>query len=355
MKVTADAYSFDCLSVAGAWLYPHDSTGQGVSYATRGFSAPGAPGAYDADFRMGSIGLYTIPSWHWLYAYMAATYGAGVYPYLGVMTLNHPTMNHYHIPYSVCAGNGCQGWTCAGNQCWDGCAWQWGAYWGNNACAASTCYNAQCWNGCWNIWGTYPGNGCQNNICQGYTCNDGCDANRGGAKICPPLINTFTASRSQICNRAYNFVQNSVLSWTTTSTPPNGPNDTITCSIDQGIGNVPVNGSITVSPTVTTTYTLTCWNKVWSATSRQVTITVFPPNLSNHNCQSLSVNCAGKCRETVSQTALCTVRATCPADGSVRDPETAATSICEAAGAHCTTNSQYCEEGCDADWEEVSP
>lgn len=60
--------------------------------------------------------------------------------------------------------------------------------------------------------------------------------------------------------------QSSTLSWTSTNA--------ISASIDQGIGSVPVNGSHVVTPTVTTTYTITAANSQGDQVTASVTVEV---------------------------------------------------------------------------------
>src|SRR5216684_6035485 len=60
----------------------------------------------------------------------------------------------------------------------------------------------------------------------------------------------------------------STLSWTTTNAT--------SVSIDNGIGSQALYGSVAVSPTVTTTYTLTAIGP-GGATTKQVTVAVNPP------------------------------------------------------------------------------
>ena len=60
----------------------------------------------------------------------------------------------------------------------------------------------------------------------------------------PPTVNSFTATPGTIIEG-----ESSTLAWETTNAA--------SVSIDQGVGSQPVDGSVVVSPTVTTTYTLT--------------------------------------------------------------------------------------------------
>jgi len=94
----------------------------------------------------------------------------------------------------------------------------------------------------------------------------------GGQGQARVQISTSAANRAQIVLFAANpnqitAGQQVTLSWQTLNA------DTANIA---GIGNVPVNGSITVSPTQTTTYTLTARNSVNDATST-VTVTVGSP------------------------------------------------------------------------------
>ncbi len=62
----------------------------------------------------------------------------------------------------------------------------------------------------------------------------------------------------------------STLSWTSTNAT--------SCTIDQGIGNVPVSGSIAITPFATTTYTITATGPVGTAfASTTITVTTPPP------------------------------------------------------------------------------
>ncbi len=91
--------------------------------------------------------------------------------------------------------------------------------------------------------------------------------------VAPPVITRFTATPDVIAKG-----QSSQLEWTTTHATH--------VSIDQGISQVPVNGDTTVSPTVTTVYTLTAENDAGMTVSQQVTVIVscnpnncpMPPN-----------------------------------------------------------------------------
>ncbi len=90
-----------------------------------------------------------------------------------------------------------------------------------------------------------------------------------GNAIAPPTV-SMNANPASIANGS-----SSILSWTT--------NNANTCSIDHGIGNVPVNGNITVNPTQTATYTITATG-TGGAITKAVTVTVvLPPALPTVN------------------------------------------------------------------------
>lgn len=94
---------------------------------------------------------------------------------------------------------------------------------------------------------------CGNGICEASetsaTCPADCGVGGGG------VITSFTAAPGSITEG-----QSTTLSWVSNQS---------SCSIDQGIGTVSGSGSRVVSPTVTTTYTLTCGPK-----TAQVTVLV---------------------------------------------------------------------------------
>lgn len=80
-----------------------------------------------------------------------------------------------------------------------------------------------------------------------------------------PVIMSFEASPADIMAGG-----SSTLSWSVS--------DATTVSIDQGIGNVALTGSMAVSPAITTTYILTATNTTGSATARaQVLVSGSPP------------------------------------------------------------------------------
>src|SRR5258706_9603350 len=76
----------------------------------------------------------------------------------------------------------------------------------------------------------------------------------------PPPTITFTANPTSISAGG-----SSVLTWTT--------QNATSVSIDQGIGSVGTNGNMTVSPAITTIYTLTTTG-AGGSTTRSVTVTV---------------------------------------------------------------------------------
>lgn len=82
-----------------------------------------------------------------------------------------------------------------------------------------------------------------------------------------PVISTFTVSPATITQG-----QSSTLSWTVAGGPP------ITLSIDNGVGSVLGQSSVTVKPTVTTTYAITAVNSFgWETGYSSVTVYVNPP------------------------------------------------------------------------------
>jgi hypothetical protein len=83
----------------------------------------------------------------------------------------------------------------------------------------------------------------------------------GGAQTGNPQIARFEASPLTIAPGG-----SSTLSWAT--------NGATTVSISPGVGNVPVNGSTTVSPSATTTYTLTATSADGKSVTAPVTVTV---------------------------------------------------------------------------------
>jgi hypothetical protein len=87
----------------------------------------------------------------------------------------------------------------------------------------------------------------------------GCPGGEGGNK---PIIESFTATPNAIAVGA-----KSTLTWDVSGTEP------ITLSIDQGVGTVTGKTSIEVSPTASTTYTLTAQNSAGSV-SKPVTLAV---------------------------------------------------------------------------------
>lgn len=83
--------------------------------------------------------------------------------------------------------------------------------------------------------------------------------------IASPVIDSFSGNPTSIDSG-----ESSLLSWTTTGAT--------SCSINQGIGSVAVDGSRTVYPSLTTTYTLTATNNSGSVTSSvTVTVTIVYP------------------------------------------------------------------------------
>jgi hypothetical protein len=91
----------------------------------------------------------------------------------------------------------------------------------------------------------------------------------------PPVIDTYTRSPSSIYPG-----QSSTLTWTTTGAT--------SCSINQGVGSVAVDGSKVVSPVSTTTYTLTATNVSGSVTS-SVTVTISKPVINTFTRNPTSI------------------------------------------------------------------
>ena len=91
----------------------------------------------------------------------------------------------------------------------------------------------------------------------------------------PPVIDTYTRSPSSIYPE-----QSSTLTWTTTGAT--------SCSINQGVGSVAVDGSKVVSPVSTTTYTLTATNVSGSVTS-SVTVTISKPVINTFTRNPTSI------------------------------------------------------------------
>jgi hypothetical protein len=81
--------------------------------------------------------------------------------------------------------------------------------------------------------------------------------------VLPPSINSFTTNMPSI-----DLGQTATLTWTT--------NNASTAAITPGIGTVATSGSTTVSPTSTTTYTLTASAKTGNSISSYTTVTVMP-------------------------------------------------------------------------------
>jgi hypothetical protein len=79
----------------------------------------------------------------------------------------------------------------------------------------------------------------------------------------PPVINSFAATPSSIVTG-----ESTKLSWSTTNAT--------SVSIDNGLGAQSVSGTVTVSPSQTTVYTLTATDAAGSV-SAQATVTVVPP------------------------------------------------------------------------------
>ncbi|MBN1843576.1 MAG: hypothetical protein JW883_15015, partial [Deltaproteobacteria bacterium] len=66
--------------------------------------------------------------------------------------------------------------------------------------------------------------------------------------------------------------ESATLTWSSTNAD--------SATIDQGIGGVPVNGSTSVSPTETTTYTITATGLVGTATDIVTVTVLYPPTVN---------------------------------------------------------------------------
>ena len=84
------------------------------------------------------------------------------------------------------------------------------------------------------------------------------------ASLPPPPTVSFSTSPSSICGG-----NSATLSWTVTG-------NVSSISINQGIGSVATSGTRSVSPTITTTYTITATG-IGGTTTRNVTLTVLQP------------------------------------------------------------------------------
>jgi hypothetical protein len=95
----------------------------------------------------------------------------------------------------------------------------------------------------------------------------------------PPIISSFVTNNEEITEG-----QTSTLTWSIVG-------DASSASIDQGIGSVnTLAGSEVVSPTQTTTYTLSASNVAGSAPSKSVTVTVYPkPEIDSFTISSTDI------------------------------------------------------------------
>ncbi len=91
----------------------------------------------------------------------------------------------------------------------------------------------------------------------------------------PPQIDTFSATPSTVTPP-----QSATLSWSTESAT--------SVTIDNGVGTEPVNGSVSVAPSVTTIYTLTATGAGGTAT-KQVTVTVTPAPTITFSANPMSI------------------------------------------------------------------
>ena len=106
----------------------------------------------------------------------------------------------------------------------------------------------------------------------------------------PPVIAEFSANPTNI-----NSGESATLSWSVT--------EATTVTIDQGIGDVPNSGMQSVSPTTTTTYTLTAINSAGIVTeSVAITVTDTPKPPSDCTCFSYTLKRYIPCEQA---TAIC--------------------------------------------------
>ncbi|HEX6096293.1 MAG TPA: PKD domain-containing protein, partial [Thermoanaerobaculia bacterium] len=149
----------------------------------------------------------------------------------------------------------------------------------------------------------------------------------------PPSITSFIASPTSI-----NAGQSSTLTWTT--------GNATTVSISGISGTLPVNGSVTVSPSVTTTYTLTATGAggTANATATVVVNTVSLPSIASFTASPASIN-AGQSSTLTWTTANATtvsisgISGTHPVNGSTSvTPSVTTTYTLTATGAGGTAN-----------------
>lgn len=95
-----------------------------------------------------------------------------------------------------------------------------------------------------------------------------------------PTIDTFTADPENMVYGA-----GSLLEWTTTGAS--------SCSINQGIGSVTVDGSRSVNPTATTTYTLSATNSSGTTTD-DVTVTLLAPTVDTFSASPENIKFGNK-------------------------------------------------------------
>lgn len=98
----------------------------------------------------------------------------------------------------------------------------------------------------------------------------------GGTKSAVPTINSFSASGATIT-----LGGGSVLAWSVSNAT--------TLSIDNGVGSV-AGSSVTVSPTATTTYTLTAANASGSVTATTTVTVVAAPTISSFTASSTTIS-----------------------------------------------------------------
>ncbi|MDO8664033.1 MAG: hypothetical protein Q7K44_00555 [Candidatus Liptonbacteria bacterium] len=135
--------------------------------------------------------------------------------------------------------------------------------------------------GGWSDWSACSVTACSSAGTQTRSCtnpapaNGGADCSGPSSQSCstptcpPPIVSNFSLSPSAVARG-----NSSVLSW-------NVSGNVSSCSIDNGVGSVSANGSSPVSPSQTTTYTLSC-SGPGGSTSDKTTLTVYqPPSINS--------------------------------------------------------------------------
>lgn len=104
----------------------------------------------------------------------------------------------------------------------------------------------------------------------------------------PPVVNSFSASPSYIKPG-----ETATLTWTVSDVLERN----VTVTISPGIGSVPASGSYVVSPTSTTTYTLTATNEDGTVTA-STTVTVAAPVATSDTGSSSAIGTGGSTSST---------------------------------------------------------